>query len=100
MIIDCAYEVGEFMNKSWPTKDKDMSTAQRIMEQYANDQNTESLGLFELVVNQKEKRMDFKLSSWVMVLAQHFKSVYGANQGDFVTRSVISHCITRGETLH
>lgn len=88
------------MNKNWPTKNKDMSTAKRIMEEYAKEQNTETLGLFELFVNQEEKRMDFRLSSWVMTLAEHFTSLYGINQGDFVTRQVISRCITQNETLH
>ncbi|KTD13390.1 hypothetical protein SAMN02746073_1746 [Legionella jamestowniensis DSM 19215] len=77
-----------------------MYTAQRIMEEYAKEQNTDSLGLFELVVNEEEKRMDFRLSSWVLLLAEHFKSLYGASQGDFVTRQVISRCITKDETLH
>lgn len=77
-----------------------MSVAQQIMEQYASEKNTESLGLFEVVVNQRKKRMDFQLSSWVMLLAEHFKSVYGAQRGDVVTRQVISRCITKGETLH
>jgi hypothetical protein len=88
------------MTKNWPTKDKDMHTAQRIMEAYANEQNSDSLGLFEVVVNQEEKRMDFRLSSWVLALAEHFKSIYGASRGDFVTRQVISCCIVKGETLH
>lgn len=88
------------MNKDWPTKDKDMYTAQRIMEEYANEQNSDSLGLFELVVNQEEKRMDFRLSSWVLTLAEHFKSLYGVAHGDFVTRQVISRCITKDETVH
>ncbi|WP_019216389.1 hypothetical protein [Legionella tunisiensis] len=88
------------MNKNWPTREKDIHAAQRIMEEYANEQNSDSLGLFELVVNQEEKRMDFRLSSWVLTLAEHFKSLYGASQGDFVTRQVISYCITKGETLH
>ncbi|MFA5959690.1 MAG: hypothetical protein WC785_04170 [Tatlockia sp.] len=88
------------MNKGWPTRAKDMSTAQRIMEEYATQQNTESLGLFEVVVNREKKRMDFRLSSWVALLAEHFKSLYGASKGEAVTRRVISHCITQGETLH
>lgn len=88
------------MNKNWPTKDKDMQVAQQIMEQYAYEQKSESLGLFEVVVNHEEKRMDFQLSSWVQLIAQHFKSIYGASQGNFVTRQIISHCITKGHTLH
>lgn len=88
------------MNKNWPTKNRDIITAQRMMEEYALEHNTESLGLFEVVVNQEEKRMDFKLSSWVLMLAQHFKSMYGENRGEFITRQVISSCITEGQTLH
>ena len=86
--------------KSWPTRNRDIHTAQRIMEQYASEQNSESLGLFEVVVNEKEKRMDFCLSSWVLALAEYFKSLYGANRGDFVTRQVISYCITKDQTVH
>lgn len=88
------------MNKSWPTKDKDMHIAQLIMEEYASQQNTESLGLFELVVDQEEKRMNFRLSNWVLALVRQFNAMYGANQGDHITRLVISRCMVQGQTLH
>lgn len=88
------------MKKNWPTKDRDMHIAQQIMEQYAQEQNSNNLGLFELVVNQEEKRMNYRLSSWVLMLAEHFKSIYGENQGDFVTRQVITRCLINGQTLH
>lgn len=88
------------VNKNWPTKDKDMHIAQLIMEEYASKQRSEALGLFELVVDQGEKRMNFRLSNWVLILAQQFKAMYGANQGDYVTRQVISRCMTQGQTLH
>lgn len=88
------------MNKNWPTKEKDLRIAQLIMENYANKQNTEALGLFELVVNQNEKRMNFRLSNWVVALAQQFNEMYGASQGDYITRLVISNCMVQGQTLH
>ncbi len=88
------------MNNNWPTKEKDMHIAQLIMEEFATKHDSGSLGLFELVVNQHEKRMNFRLSSWVLALANHFNTLYGANQGDFVTRQVISQCMTQGQTLH
>ena len=50
------------MKKNWPTQEKDMIIAQLIIEQYANKTDSDSLGLFELVVDQKEKRMNFQLS--------------------------------------
>ncbi|KTC68238.1 hypothetical protein Lbir_2840 [Legionella birminghamensis] len=88
------------MNKDWPTRAKDMYTAQVIMEEYANKNKSESLGLFELVVDKEEKRMDFRISGWVRTLAEYFKSVYGATQGDVVTRRVISHCLIKDHTIH
>ena len=88
------------MTKNWPTKDKDMQIAQIIMEEYAIKQNSDALGLFELVVNQNEKRMNFRLSNWVLALAHQFNSMYGVNQGDEITRLVISNCMVQGQTLH
>ncbi|MFS9415207.1 hypothetical protein QPW89_08235 [Legionella pneumophila] len=44
--------------------------------------------------------MNFRLSGWVVILAKHFTSLYGVSQGDYVTRQVISRCITQGQTLH
>jgi hypothetical protein len=86
--------------KEWHTKAKDMQIAQLIIEEHAKDQETDTLGLFELVVNQSKKRMNFKLAHWVILIAKRFNSIYGANQGDYVTRQVISQCITQGQTLH
>ena len=86
--------------KNWPTQEQDMNTAQCIIEEYANASNSESLSLFELVVNKTEKRMGFRLSSWVLFMAAHFQSIYGENQGDFVTRQILTRYIINGETIH
>lgn len=88
------------MSNNWPTKEKDMFYAQQIMEEYAKEQDSDSLGLFELVVDQAKKRMNFKLANWVVIIAQHFNALYGEAQGDYVTRQVITRCITQGQTLH
>ena len=88
------------MSQSWPTREEDLQTARIIMEQYANNRDSDSLGLFEVVVDQIEKRMNFRLSGWVLILAKHFVTSYGLNQGDFVTRQVISRCITQDATVH
>ncbi|MFC3908711.1 hypothetical protein ACFORL_06425 [Legionella dresdenensis] len=88
------------MNNSWPTREQDMHAAKQIIEEYANSNECDTLGLFEIVVNKEEKCMNFKLSRWVLTLAEYFKTQYGANQGDFVTRKVISRCLTEGNTVH
>jgi hypothetical protein len=70
------------------------------MEEYANERESDSLGLFEIVVDPTEKRMNFCLSGWVIALVKHFNTMYGVTQGDFVTRRVITSCLTSGQTLH
>jgi hypothetical protein len=88
------------MNQNWPTRDRDLQAARVIMEEYANERASNSLGLFEVVLDSAEKRMNFCLSGWVIALAKHFNSLYGASQGAFVTRQIITGCITQGQTLH
>lgn len=88
------------MNKNWPTQKEDMHLAQLIMEAFADKQNSDSLGLFELFISPEDKRMNFRLSHWVLMLAKQFNSMYGAQQGDYVTRQVISRCMIQGQTLH
>ncbi|AUH71890.1 Uncharacterised protein [Legionella sainthelensi] len=88
------------MSQNWPTRDKDLQTARMIMEEYASERESDTLGLFEIVVDQAEKKMSFRLSGWVITLAKHFNSVYGVDQGDFVIRQVITRCFTQGQTLH
>lgn len=88
------------MSQNWPTRDKDLQAARVIMEEYANERESDTLGLFEIVVDQAEKKMSFRLSEWVVILAKHFNTTYGVNQGDFITRQVITRCLTQGQTLH
>lgn len=88
------------MKEKWLTRAHDMFVAEQIMDEYARKQDNGSLGIFEIFVNQGEKQMNFRLSNWVLTLAEHFKSVYGENQGEFVVRKVISRCLTNGQTLH
>lgn len=88
------------MSESWPTREKDLQVAHNIMEEYANERDSDSLGLFEIVVDRSEKRMNFRLSGWVILIAKHFVAAYGACQGDFITRQIISRCITQDATLH
>lgn len=85
---------------TWPTKEKDIRMARLIMDEYAEDSEHTSLGLFELVFHANEKQLSFRLAHWVLVLVHQFSSMYGAEQGDYVTRQVIGYCMTEGQTLH
>lgn len=88
------------MSSNWPTKAIDLQFAEQIIEKYAKLDNTQSLSLFQLIVDTTAKRMNFQLSNWVITLAEHFKSRYGAEKGDFITRKVISGCLINGHTIH
>ena len=87
------------MSKPWPTQAKDMMIAEEVMTHFV-DAPSQSLSLFELVVDVKQKSMDFQLAQWVKALAIQFKMMYGEETGSDVTCRVISACIRNRETLH
>lgn len=88
------------MNKRWPTEDKDMLIAKTILQHYAGEKELDSVGMLEVVVNPTQKKMNFRLSDWVVVMARHFNSLYGATQGDFVTRKVLSRYMVQNQVIH
>lgn len=88
------------MTYNWPTKERDLQAARAIMQEYASERSVDSLGLFEVVVDPAEKRMDFRLSGWVVALASHFNEIYGHDEGEHITRKVVSACIRQDETIH
>lgn len=85
---------------TWPTKYKDLRIAQEIMEQYAQENDTQTLSIFDWVFDPIKKRMDFHFSQWIAHLIIQFTTMYGLEQGDFVSRQIISKLIVQGETLH
>ena len=88
------------MTQQWPTQAEDMKIAKDVIEAYAVANDSDSVELFELVVDKEKKQMGFCLSGWVLMLARHFNETYGPNQGDFITRQIVSQCITQGNTVH
>ncbi len=84
----------------WTTKEQDIHEATRIIMQYANDNQCTVLGLFELVINPKDKCMNLQLSSWVNKIAIHFYKLYGNDMGNLITRRVITYYIAAGQTFH
>lgn len=88
------------MDLKWSTKKQDMQVARLIIDEYADEKGTETLGLFELVVNSGKEQRNLRLSGWVVALSDYFQSTYGNEYGDFVTKMVISKCITNGQTIH
>lgn len=85
------------MKQDWPTSTQDLYFAREIIKQYRGEAST--LGIFEVVPSEEGKDSVF-LSEWVLVLTEHFRTLYGRQQGDFVMRKVVSRCLINGDKIH
>ena len=85
------------MSIQWDTQEYDLNIARKIIEKYAADR--EEVGLLQCVFNVKKKSLSYELADWIPMLAKEFMDEYGAEQGDFITRKVITYFITIGETM-
>jgi len=88
------------MNIEWPNKEHDLEIASKIIEEYIEQTDGGQLGLFELVISHKKEASDLRISGWVIAIAEYFRSEYGLEHGNFVTKMIISKCLTNGNTLH
>lgn len=85
------------MKENWSTRTQDLYYAKEVINQYRDDAKT--LGIFE-VVTSNEGKDSVLLSEWVLVLIQHYRHLYGKEQGDFVMKQVVSTCLINGESVH
>lgn len=88
------------MSQEWLTEEKDLQVAALIIDTYSNESEDQPLGLFEMVASNKTEALDLRLANWVVALSEHFSELYGQIQGDYVTRKIVSRCLTSGETVH
>ena len=88
-----------YMTAPWPTEQQDLATAAEIIQRYMQRNDGRPLGLFEIELKKGEKP-NVRLSYWIMELAECFYRQYGRQQGDFVTKMVVSKCLKQGETVH
>ena len=88
------------MNENWPTKEKDLKVADKILEHHALTSDFKEFGIVELSLEERRDVPDFKISAWVLKLAAHFYSEYGKEEGDRITKMVITQYLTKGHTVH
>ena len=88
------------MQTNWPTKEKDIEAAKNIIEEYVRVHDGDTFGIFEVTVREDKEVPDVRLAEWVVNLSDYFHEKYGADQGDFVTKMVISRCLTQGSIVH
>lgn len=88
------------MMYDWPTKERDIALARKLIAQYSEEHDTERLGLFELSTDEYERKFEFRIAPWVLGLAGRFLQLYGPERGDIITRKVLTHCLVNGESVH
>lgn len=88
------------MQSKWLTKEKDLEAAKNIIEEYVRIHEGDTLGIFEVTVRENKEAPDVHLAEWVVNIADYFQEKYGPEQGDFVTKMVISRCLTQGNVIH
>jgi len=84
----------------WPTEANDWQTAQNILEKYLELNGGEPLGIIDVVVTPDEERVDYEVSTWIKELTAIYCQQYGREQGEVVTKRVVSRCLTLGHTIH
>lgn len=88
------------MIEQWPTRFQDLMTAEQVLSYFVDNEVAVKLNIFELVVDMQQKKMNFVLSPWVMALAAQYASIYGEEQGEVITRKVISFYMRESQVLH
>lgn len=85
--------------QQWPTKETDLKAASAIIAKYLDLHETNSLGLFEVTPNGANEP-GVRLAEWVIEMVDYFKEQYGEEQGEWVSRLVVSKYLTMGHRIH
>ncbi len=94
--------MGTLYMNDWPTKKKDLKVARDIIESYAKSYQlqAQTIGVFEVVTDIHQKKLEWGLSPWVMAMTTYFQNLYGIEQGELVVRKILTLYFVQGQTLH
>lgn len=79
----------------WPTRENDLEIARKILHKYTED--IHSLSIFESLGDPLNQ---YRLSDWVDDLSENFCKLYGEEQGEFITKKIISSLLIHDHSLH
>lgn len=88
------------MFNDWPTKDSDLALAEKILLKHVDMNEGEPISVIDCYIDKYKERMDMQLSDWIVELTEIFTQKYGDRQGEKVTRYIVTHCLTEGQTIH
>lgn len=84
---------------TWITQADDIEFAEQTINKHIELNEGEPIGLFEIVIKPNDA-VDICVADWVIELSNHFDEKYGKEKGAYITKMIVSRCLTRGETLH
>lgn len=87
--------------QDWPTKYKDLGILKFYLETYqvfSGNENKQTL--FEWHLDSNQKNFQMILSPWMQAMILHFMDLYGVEQGEHISRKLLTYCLTQGQVLH
>ena len=75
-----------------------MQFAREVIAEFGGEE--ELLGIFEMETDKLGNVKKIKLAEWVMVLIQHYRLLYGNEEGDHIMKKVVTNCIVDNQTVH
>lgn len=85
---------------NWPTETTDWDMAQSVLDKYIDMNGGEPLGIIEVVISVDDHRVEYQVATWVKELTAIFCEKYGRQQGEIITKKIVSRCLTIGHTIH
>lgn len=82
----------------WPTKKKDLKVAEMFAQSY--QKGSAHIGIFEVLTDIEQKKLEWGLSPWVKAMTQYFQNLYGIEQGEQVVRKILTLYFVQGHTIH
>ncbi|MBU0455388.1 MAG: hypothetical protein ABIH77_02640 [Pseudomonadota bacterium] len=84
----------------WPTEEKDLQMAAKIIEKHIILNNGEPLSFVDIVMFKEFEQVDFDVPEWILELTEFFSDQYGLKKGQDITKRVLAKYMLQGQTVH
>ena len=88
------------MHHSWHTAQEDLALAEFIIEKHANLLSDEEQLAMPQINLRTDSTPEYIVPEWILEIAEVFDDRYGLKHGDYVTRCVLTHYLTKNSSVH
>ena len=88
------------MQDNWITEQDDLSIATDIIEKHINLLDVDEHLPMPKIIARLDNALEYVTPDWMLEIAETFDDRYGLQQGDFVTRRVLTHFLLNGRVIH